>query len=368
MAKNTQNQSTSTRTVNVTKGKQGFQETEKAAPASPFDALTPDRTADLMDQAVRVAEKWSRRRGMVDSESINDVASEAIAQLLDAVKKRGGLMENPEGYLTTVVKNESASASATVSKSARAGFSALNKRVDTIEQQLGRSLTNEELDAEGNAILAQWPDQAHKPPKNFWKKGSTRAIASMSFSEPDADHGIRGSVFGDDNGQRIDESIVFNDALDGNRWSSSLLRIAEDGRSNEGTIFRYNAHAEVLGAPMAIPGSMTRRAHDNARNAVDVAGGVDKKSLPEAERNKAMNEGFLNVVRAWEDGEETDATEALFKPFGKETTLRQRQAVVGALMVRPDSAHDLWKSALGAANRSNYDRIMALLGDSDGQK
>ena len=343
-----------------------FAEQQKTAPTSPFDVISPDHLSALMDLAVRSAERWARARGITDRDSILEISSETTVQFLDAVKKRPHeVMKNPEGYLYRIAKNEAANVSATVSKSARSGFIVFNERVGEIEQTLGRSLTRVELDAEGNAIIENWHDPKRRPPKNFWKKGATRAVVGFSHVGDEDDRTYISNAFGNTDPSLIADQVVFEDVVSTGRWSASLLRIATEGKVNEGNIFRYNAFAEDRGAPMAILGSMTRRATDNARNAITKSIGPIKASKDKditAYRNE-IADGFVKVIHDWENGKETAATEALFKPFGEVTTHHQREDIVKVLMWSPQHSHELWKSALGAASESNKDRILRALGE-----
>ena len=344
-----------------------FAEHTKSEPASPFDIISPDRLSSLMDLSVRASERWARARGITDRDSILEISSETTVQFLDAVKKRPDeVMKNPEGYLYRIAKNEAASASATVSKSARSGFTVFNERIDEIEQTLGRSLTRDERDAEGEAIIENWSDPKHRPPKNFWRKGATRAVVGMSYGDNDDERNIIGSAFGNSNDILVDDQVVFEDVISTGRWSASLLRITDDGQTSKGNVFRYNALAEDRGVPMAVLASMTRRATDNARNAITEAIGPIEadKDNDAAAYQREVADGFAKVVHAWESGEETEATEAIFKPFGR-TTLRQRKAIVDTLMWSPQHSHELWKSALGAASASNKDRILRILGEKE---
>ena len=343
-----------------------FAEQPKTAPSSPFDIISPDHLSALIDSAVRSAERWARARGITDRDSILEISSETTVQFLDAVKKRPHeVMKNPEGYLYRIAQNEAANASATVSKSARSGFVVFNQRVGEIEQTLARSLTSLERDAEGNAIIENWHDPKRRPPKNFWKKGATRAVIGFSYVGDEDEHTHISNAFGNTDTGLISDQVVFEDVISTGRWSASLLRIATEGKVNEGNVFRYNAFAEDRGAPMAILGSMTRRATDDARKAITKSIGpikADKETDLVAYRNE-IAAGFVKVIHAWENGEETTATEALFKPFGAVTTHHQREDIIKTLMWSPQHSHELWKSALGAASKSNKDRILKALGE-----
>lgn len=319
--------------------------------ASALEGVTDERLAGLHDLALRSARRGVAKRGTGMAANMSeDVASESMAQFLTAVKNRGGLPENPEGYLSRIVSHEVSAATATVSKGARSGWFALNKRVREAESALGRPLSGEEIAQEGEALIAANPG---KYPREFWLEKNRAALPLSLVMEETGETGDMRNAFDVSDDIDLDEQIDWNDLSGERPFSKALLSLADDNRTAQTHAFRYNAAAELSGAPRAVPGSLSRRQEVNAYTTMHVS-----------DDEVVLNEKILSAVSAWEEGEESPTTKHLFAPFA-DTDNAQKSAVTDMFRDNPRQAWMLWHSALTAANRQNHDRIMKVLWDEN---
>lgn len=187
----------------------------------------------------------------------------------------------------------------------------LADQVDARVQVLGRMLSASEVDEMAAEIRARWPDRRHLPNDGF-------------------QHGVRDR---ETNTARVPEAEMANRrSVDANSKVALALGLAEaKGAKTEAKLDVWNAIAGPYGAPAPTRAHSARQA-TAMRATVAAAGGV------------------LAVARTWDNGEESDATGALFGPFGHLGDA-DKDAVVNMLVSRSAYAEELWSSVTSGLPR-----------------
>jgi hypothetical protein len=102
----------------------------------------------------------------------------------------------------------------------------------------------------------------------------------------------------------------------------------------------WNAIAENTGVPMSNPGSLSQRQVTKHRGVME----------------KHKN-GVLGACKAWSVGNDGEATEALFAPFG-EIGFEEQEKIVDTLeRFGADRAQTMWESAMAIANNKHSKNI-----------
>jgi hypothetical protein len=102
----------------------------------------------------------------------------------------------------------------------------------------------------------------------------------------------------------------------------------------------WNAIAENTGVPMSNPGSLSQRQVTKHRG------------IMENHKN-----GVLGACKAWSVGNDGEATEALFAPFG-EIGFEEQEKIVDTLeRFGADRAQTMWESAMAIANNKHSKNI-----------
>lgn len=333
-----------------------------------FHSLTNEDISNLMTIAVNHAKRRFVATGRPDPHAAQDIAQGAILQFLDQVEKRPALAnENPKGYITTTVTHMVSAETSPVSKAARSGFVVLSKEISEQTQMLGRDLTREEYEALGEKILREWPSDRPKPPKDFYKATVNRQVLPTDFTEYESaslvpafgEHSYTSSP--DDSGVAM-----------GN-WSKALVESA--GNATATTLIKYNAFAEHYGVSPVVPASITRRTEVVTRTAMnqhicEFGGFDDIKEATDADKSEAIA-AVLTEVAA---GRGHAAADTVFTPWNRASNPEidrrsiksdrlgdeERREVAKALLKHPEQAYPLWRSALLMADKTNYDRVLAV--------
>lgn len=207
-------------------------------------------------------------------------------------------------------------------------------QVDDLELELDRRLTGAEKDQVAAKIREQWEDTRHRPSVDFVALAQVRVL-SLSAPAGDrdgenghtlldtvSDHtGHSTAMTPDDDGLSVDPDSPAAKVLSGEQTSQVKNR-------NE----VWEMYASLTGVPAAVPGLLPSRRAMLARTQVAAGGGA------------------AAAARTWQSGETTEATAALFAPFG-ELDEQGRDDVAGALIQRAPYAEEMFASAVWGATR-----------------
>jgi hypothetical protein len=138
------------------------------------------------------------------------------------------------------------------------------------------------------------------------------------------------------NSVSIEDDMYDADNEDG-YWSNTYYDVANSGGTggaNAALKFAWNALAEASSSdlPFVPAMSISRRSATSSRKAVKDAGGTAK------------------VADQWLDGENNEATDSLFYPFGN-ITEEEKLEVANRLTSNPSQSDTLWLSAVSFAER-----------------
>lgn len=202
------------------------------------------------------------------------------------------------------------------------------RRVSEIEAESGRTLSSRERDDLAAQIRDSWPDQRHKPSKDFVRLASIRTYSLDAKASASED---KDRTFGDLVSEQLEASGSNTDSVDPDSEYRHVMDMVEAKQTTQARRHVWDALAELNGAPK-VTVRLNRAKRLSARMAVSDAGGV------------------VEVVRRWSTtGQDCPASDAVFLPFGSIGT-DQRDAVADMLLRNRDRAEDLYSAALLATD------------------
>jgi hypothetical protein len=213
-------------------------------------------------------------------------------------------------------------------------------RVDELEREFDRRLTGAEKDEVAARIRDRWEDPRHRPstdfvalaeiqtlslsapmlmPKESWSGGHGGASTLLDIiSESD---GFSTTLSPDDDGLSVEPGSDAARVLSGEETSQV--------KNRNGV---WDMYASLTGIPTAAPSRLSPRGASAAKVAIAQAGGATE------------------AAKTWLSGETSQATDALFSPFGALDD-QGRDDVAGALVQRPAYAEEMWASAVSTSTR-----------------
>lgn len=213
----------------------------------------------------------------------------------------------------------------------RKAIGIFNRTVSEREAELGRQLTSKERDKVAAGIRADWPDTRHRPSADFVRFSQMRVLSLDATFRSGA---------GDDRtlGDTISDSTAFSTGLGADDQSvdpnTEAGRVLSGERTDRGRNRNeaWNLLATLSDIPAAVPDCL------NHRNATACRAGVSNGG------------GVRSAAQMWLRGETSDATHALFAPFGH-VDEAARDDIAQGLLTHPDYAEELWASAVSTASR-----------------
>jgi len=211
-----------------------------------------------------------------------------------------------------------------VNSSNMAGFRAFSQKVDELEAEYGRPLKAWERDAIAEQVRDEWPSQRHKPTRGFHRNMNTDTL------DTDTDHFNRAQA------PSAEESFFAEEAdlgmlSDEVEYLYSLPRQG-GARKKAG----WNAICKVNDIPVAPLGALNNRQIAECRKHID-----------------GTKSSIIKTLEAWEEGESSDRTEALFKPFGA-VTKDHRNQIADLFHEQPDNTPLYWEMAVAGATKRNF--------------
>jgi hypothetical protein len=203
-------------------------------------------------------------------------------------------------------------------------------KVDELEREFDRRLTGAEKDQLAARIRDDWEDPRHRPSTDFVALAQVRVLSlSTPLSTPTRFKAVtildtlsNSAVSSpDDDGLSVDPGSDAARVLSGQETSQVKKRNGA-----------WDMYASLAGIPAATPSRMSPRGASAAK-AVVAGGG-----------------GATAAAKTWLSGETSQATDALFSPFGALDD-QGRDDVAGALVQRAAYAEEMWASAVSTATR-----------------
>jgi hypothetical protein len=268
-------------------------------------------------EAIAVARMMAGRAGrQLNKQDLEDVAQDAITSILTSVK-HGTVVSLTPGLITAAIRNSVVHRQLVNSGLRHEDASAIKKlesRVTISEQDLGRHLSEADLDALAQNIRETWKDQRHKPSAGFHRR-----ITVLEMAGDVEDEALRIPADEQHNMERTTAGDLASQVENGDLSTANAKRKL------------WNALATDWDVPQA---------EGNIRPA-------------EAERIKAamrLGGGVAEALDTYWAGMSSTATSALFAPFG-EINAESRVRVFTVLAARPAFADRIWEAALASATR-----------------
>jgi hypothetical protein len=316
------------------------------AHAEPTLSLAAGRLEEFTDAeefvniAYSSAKHWQRRYNQQDKSIVvdeDDIAQETMLRTLEALH-RGNKITDFKQFVNSTGANVTVRATETVFRAEdRKAYRVYEDQRAVIENEIGRPMTPRERKALEQKVRDEWHDPRHKPSKDFMiartfdrsldaphtadgGHGAETTIGSRLVNPEQSGHYIKPGSYMDRAHHAMDET--------GAAHKAEMKRLA------------WNALAEDTGIPMSNPGSLSQRQVTKHRGIMD------------NHKNRV-----LGACKAWSVGNDGEATEALFAPFG-ELGFEEQEKVVDALeRFGPDRAQIMWESAMSIANNKHSKNV-----------
>lgn len=293
---------------------------------------------EVMEISYSSTKVWRRRYNQAEKSLVkdeDDIAQETMLQFLEAMN-RGNKVTDYKQWLTSTAANQTVRATETVFRAEdRRAYVIFEKHREEIEAKIGRPMTQREKSALEQKVRDDWHDPRHKPSKDFM-------IARTFDRSLDAPHGVDGGVESTLGATLVNPETSGHYIEPGSYMDRAHHAMEETGAAHKAEMKRlaWNAIAENTGVPMSNPGSLSQRQVTKHRGVMD--------NYP----NKV-----LGACKAWSVGNDGDATEALFAPFG-DIGFEEQEKVVDTLeRFGAERAQTMWESAMAIANNKHSKNI-----------
>jgi hypothetical protein len=302
-----------------------------------FDGILTDESVAELDSSAKSASRfWVSRKEVRAgaagfSQDVSDISQETALRVLMSLQKMGEAPDNLRSYTMTTSKRATADANPNGRNwEVNSANAILNLWKENFKASAHRDPTSVEIDEEAEKMCAEWPDQNHKPPRDFHRRPS---VVAINLDESAVANLAAKSFPGSD---IVDDSVEEDSAM------GIALTASINGERKDMIKMRqvaWNAFAEAReDLPAMVPKSVNPRRAANIRKSVTEAGGV------------------LAVCKSWSEDGDSEATAALFAPFGT-VGFEEQEHIVDFLTSRhvagfTNGAETLWDHALtGSTNR-----------------
>lgn len=319
------------------------------AHAEPTLSLATQRLNEFTDAeefvaiAYSSAETWSRRYDLDRKTIINgkdDVAQETMLRTLEALN-RGNKITDFRQFVTSTAANVTVRATETVFRAEdRRAYRIFEEQRTAIENEIGRPMTQREKDALDQKVRDEWHDPRHKPSKDF--RIARTFDRSLDAPRGDAAGGVESTL----GATLVNPENTGHYIEPGSYMDRAHSAMEETGAAHKAEMKRlaWNALAENTGVPMSNPGSLSQRQVTKHRGII-----TDPKGP-----------GIMGACKDWSLGNDGDATEALFAPFG-DIGFEEQEKVVDTLerfeAAGAGRAQIMWESAMAIANNKHSKNI-----------
>lgn len=313
------------------------------AHAEPTLSLAAQRLGEVIEPSdfVRVAysstEVWQRRYDQGRKSLIvdtDDIAQETMLRTLEALN-RGNNIADIKQFVTSTAANVTVRSTETVFRAEdRRAYREFEAKRTAAENVLERSLTQREQDALAQQVLDEWHDPRHKPSKDF-------RIARTFDRSLDAPYGADGGAESNLGATLVNPDSSGHYIKPGSYMDQAHTAMETTGAANKAEMKRlaWNAFAENTGVPMSNPGSLSQRQVTKHRGVI-----------------ASHAEGVMGACKDWSQGNDGEATEALFAPFG-DMGFEDQEKVVDMLerfeAKGEGRAQTMWESAMAIANNKH---------------
>ncbi|HEX9087858.1 MAG TPA: hypothetical protein VF867_10060 [Arthrobacter sp.] len=293
-----------------------------------------ERLVEVAHSSAVYHQAYYNQAGKSNDKDVDDIAQEAILQILERVKK-GGPITDFRQLVNSVTANVTVRATANKFRAEdRRAYRLFVAKRDEAQGLLGRSLTQREEDTVAQIVLDEWHDPRHKPSKDFRTPHTVDTSLDRSFGEDGGVESTLGAslVNPENSGHYIEPDSYMDRAF-------TALETTGAANKAEAKRYAWNAIAERAELPLALPGTISQRKVTEIRKLME-----------------AQEGGVMAACKAWSDGKDSPTTEALFAPFGT-IDIHQRESVIGLLerigADKPEKADIMWASAVAFANNKH---------------
>ncbi|MGK3708799.1 hypothetical protein [Arthrobacter sp. IK3] len=305
------------------------------APVSLAQAFDSSTGETIMAQAKESARYWQDRLGQKSKSNTvdaDDIAQEAALMTLKALRA-GKDIDNLKGYIHRGARNITSQSTQTVFRAEdRVAYRLFEEKCQEIINREQRLPTVAEEKAIEKEIFDTWHDPRHKPSREF--RIATTVERSLDASANDDMSGTFADTIA-----AVEQNV---NVPVGSYLDRAFDALDEKGVASKAKARRlaWNALAEGTGVPLSREGSLSQR-HVTRHRAV--------MSKHEG--------GIMAACNDWAQGNDNEATEALFAPFGEKLNVEQQEKVVDMLeRLGAEKAQPLWESALSFANNKHAEK------------
>ncbi|MCC3299471.1 hypothetical protein [Arthrobacter caoxuetaonis] len=298
-----------------------------------LENFAPSET--ILQQAYKSSRYWADRYGLNRKSNVvevDDVAQEALVRMFENVS-RDVEIKDWKKYMTGMASNVAGSSTETFYRHEnRVAYRLFEERCQEIINREQRMPTTAEENAIEKDILDNWHDPRHKPGKNF-RIAFTVERSLDATSNEDMSGSFADTLAAVEQTRNVPVDSYMDRAFDA---------LDEKGVASKAKARRlvWNALAEGTGVPLSREGSLSQR-HVTRYRAV---------------MNKHEG-GIMAACNDWAHGNDNEATEALFAPFGADLDVEGQEKVVDMLeRLGAEKALPMWESAISYANNKHAEK------------
>lgn len=303
---------------------------------------TPQELVALASKSAGYWQRHYNQAGKSTTVGVEDIAQETVVRVLQAVSK-GIEFTSFQQMVSSTAANVTVRATENVFRADdRKAYRLFDAERTAQEHALKRSLTQVEQDKIAQDVLDNWEKPRHRPSKDF-RTARTTDISIYGSPENEGQDMASTLVAPEGNGTYIEP---------GSYMDQAHTELESTGAAHKAQMRRlaWNALAESAGIPLAKAGSLSQRQVTKHRTLI----ANYKKDDAFAEKTD-----ILAACEDWANGNDNEATEALFAPFGELDTEGQEKVVSTMERFGEARAHTMWQGALGFANNKHAEGAAA---------
>lgn len=268
--------------------------------------------------------------------AVEDIAQESMVEMMKTLSRNTDITDFNR-LLSTIVAAQVVKATENVPHfDNRRAYRMFSAEVSAKEQEMQRSLSQVEQDKIAQGVLDNWPKPRHRPNKDF-RTPRTNDISIYGAPENEGADIASTLVAPEGNGTYVEPGSFMDKA-------HAALETKGAAHKAEARRLAWNAFAESVDVPLARAGSLSQRQVTKHRSLI----ANYKKDDAFADKTD-----ILAACEDWSNGNDNEATEALFAPFG-ELDIDGQEKIVGMLeRFGEERAHTMWQGALGYANNKH---------------
>jgi hypothetical protein len=303
------------------------------------DYVEADKFVEMAKSSATYWQHHYNQKGKSVSVDVDDIAQETIARVLEHVKKGNNVTDFRQLVSSTAANVTVRSTENQFRAEDRKAYRIFDGYRTTAQQKLNRNLTQVEEDVLAQKVLDEWDKPRHRPSKDFRTPRTIDASLDKSYMSEE-----------NDGGRTLGSSLVAPERSGNYIEPDSFMDRAHTALETTGAAYKaeakrlaWNAIAERADAPLAQQASLSQRQVTKHRGAMDAYAKVGDK----------LRDPVVAACKDWSKGDENEATEAMFAPFGNLNIDDQEKVVEMFERFGEGRAQTMWESAVGFSNNKH---------------